>query len=221
MNVLVFRIKGPYAHFRRVYTTTSASSYSFPTRTAILGMIGAILGIERKARAEHLKYLKDLNVAVSLEKPVQKMRFPLNYQSIKESKRIQIPLEVIKNSSYLIFVEEFELYEKLKTYLKNKETVFTPYLGISEFIASLEYIGEYELKEASLPCKVSSVLPSSKVKIKPEKGVLYLRERATRSMDERRNYIEHETYILRKDAKPIIVTEGEVFSVGRWNITWL
>lgn len=221
MNVLVFRIKGPYAHFRRVYTTTSASSYSFPTRTAILGIIGAIIGIERKARAEHLKYLKDLDVTTSLEKPVNKMRIPLNYQSIKESGRIQIPLEVIKNPSYLIFVKEFEYYEKLKNFLENKETVFTPYLGISEFIASFEYVGEYELKEAPLPCEVSSVIPSSKVKIEPESGVLYVKERATRSMDEKRNYLEHETYILRKDAKPIRVTEGKVFSVGRWNIIWM
>ncbi len=221
MDVLVFRIRGPFAHFRRVYTTTSASTYSFPPRTAVIGMVGAILGVERRSRAEHLEVLGDLNVSVVLEKPVRKTRIPVNFQSIKEKGRIQIPLEVIENPSYLLFVSEFHMIDDLEKMVKNKESVFTPYLGISEFLAVFEYVGRFESKRIDPPVEVHSVIPSSKVKIKPQKGVIYLKERATRSMDVMRNYLEHETYILRRDAKPILVEKGDVLSVGEWNIVWM
>ncbi len=222
MKVLIFRIRGPYAHFRRVYTTTSASTYSFPPRPTILGMIGAILGVERKSMAEHLKILGKLNVAVSLEKPVEKMRIPVNFQSIKDDRtRIQIPLEVIKNPSYEIFVEEFDMFDDLIKALERRETTFTPYLGLSEFIAVLEMIGVYDLQKSNVPDYVNTVIPSSKVEVEVEKGILYLRERTTRKMDESRRYIEHETYILRNDAKPIKVRYGEVLKAGDQKFVWM
>jgi CRISPR-associated protein Cas5h len=45
-KVLVFDIWSDYAHFRRGYTTTSPLTYPFPTRTALTGIVAAILGLE-------------------------------------------------------------------------------------------------------------------------------------------------------------------------------
>ena len=225
MKVLLFRVKGPFAHFRRVYTTTSASTYSFPPRSAILGMIGAILGVERKNYAEHLKILKDLKVSVVIEKPIEKMRIPANFVNTKDGRRTQIPVEVIKSPSYVIAVssENFDLFDELVNMVKNKETTYPLYLGISEFLATHEFLYLGDAQHVDPPVKIHSVLPSSKVVIKPEKGVLYLKERATRQMDEKRKFIEHETYILRKDAKEIEVesAETQIFKVGEYIITWL
>ena len=222
MRTLVFRWKGPMAHFRRVYTTTSASTYSFPPRTSILGLVGAVLGIESRPGARHLEVLKDLNVSVIVENRVDKTRIPVNFHSTKDSgKRLQIPLEVIRNPSYTVFVGKFQFFDELKRYLMNRESVFTPYLGLSEFIATLEYIGEYDTARSDLPCEVHSVVPSSRADIVPKKGVLYLKERATRSMDALRNYTEHETYILTQDGSPIEIEEGEVYQVGDWRIIWM
>lgn len=47
-ELLIFDIKGEYGHFRKYNTTTSPLTYSIPTRTAIAGMLGAILGMERE-----------------------------------------------------------------------------------------------------------------------------------------------------------------------------
>ena len=94
---------------------------------------------------------------------------------------------------------------------------------ISEFIAKVEYISETEGKEISPPTYVHSVIPANKVKISPERGVLYIKERATRMMKEDRSYTEHETYIFSENprgilvefsAKPIINAEGA-------NIIWM
>ncbi|MEW6070945.1 MAG: CRISPR-associated protein Cas5, partial [Candidatus Thermoplasmatota archaeon] len=45
MEPLVFTIKGQFAHWRKWFTTTSPLTYSFPPRTAVIGLIGAILGV--------------------------------------------------------------------------------------------------------------------------------------------------------------------------------
>ena len=46
-KVLVFDIWSEYGHFKKPYTTTSPLTFSIPSRTALTGIIGAILGIEK------------------------------------------------------------------------------------------------------------------------------------------------------------------------------
>lgn len=47
-KMLVFDVWGDYAHFRRFYTTTSPLSFPIPPRTALCGLIGAIIGLEKE-----------------------------------------------------------------------------------------------------------------------------------------------------------------------------
>lgn len=223
MRTVVFRLRGPFGHFRKVYTTTSANTYSFPPRTAILGVIGAVLGINNHPLSNHLKELGKLKVATVVEKPIRKMVISVNYLHTKENKRTQIPLEILKDPSFLVFVNE-ENFEKFDTFcemLKQGETVFTPYLGISEFIAKIDFVGIFETTPCIPPCEVHSVTSITRAKLKPKRGVLYLKERAVRRMDELRNYREHDTYVLSDNGEPLKILEGEVLSVGRWNIVWM
>jgi len=46
VRATVFDIHGYFAHFRRVYSTSTSLTYPFPPRTAIAGIIGAILGLD-------------------------------------------------------------------------------------------------------------------------------------------------------------------------------
>jgi CRISPR-associated Cas5-like protein len=46
-EVIVFDVWAPFAYFRKPFTTTSALSFNFIPRSAIEGLIGAILGIRR------------------------------------------------------------------------------------------------------------------------------------------------------------------------------
>ena len=47
MKIIVFDIKGKFAHFRKFYTNSSSLTYGIPPRTAICGILAAILGLER------------------------------------------------------------------------------------------------------------------------------------------------------------------------------
>ncbi|MDD4749617.1 MAG: CRISPR-associated protein Cas5, partial [Methanosarcinaceae archaeon] len=73
MKVLVFDVWGEFGHFRKHYTTTSPLTFSIPPRTAISGMIGAIIGLDK---AEYLKYFSknEAKIAVKIESPVKKTR---------------------------------------------------------------------------------------------------------------------------------------------------
>ena len=48
MKVLVFDIYGDLAHFRKFYTTSSPLTFPFPPPSTIKGMLGAIIGVDKK-----------------------------------------------------------------------------------------------------------------------------------------------------------------------------
>lgn len=101
MRVLVFDVFGRYALFRRSYTTTSSTSYDFPPRTAVCGLMGAVLGLTNKTSdsSEHLRHFDSAHIALRLLKPVRKTCLGVNYVETKTGKenRTQILLEVIKD----------------------------------------------------------------------------------------------------------------------------
>ena len=59
---VVFEYAGRFGHFLRAEASVSALSYPVPPRTALLGMIGAVLGLEKDTPQVELK---DALIAVS------------------------------------------------------------------------------------------------------------------------------------------------------------
>lgn len=53
--VVVFEYAGRFGHFLRAEASVSALSYPVPPRTALLGMIGAVLGLEKDTPQVELK----------------------------------------------------------------------------------------------------------------------------------------------------------------------
>ena len=47
MKLVSFRLTGRYGHFLRAEGGVSAISYPVPPRTSILGLLGAILGLDK------------------------------------------------------------------------------------------------------------------------------------------------------------------------------
>ncbi|CAN5289396.1 hypothetical protein BH23BAC1_BH23BAC1_37050 [soil metagenome] len=132
-NLLIFDISSEYGHFRKFNTTTSPLTYSVPTRPAIAGLIGAIIGIERETGPNkhnegsvplpELLSRENASIAVQLQAPVKKTNIGFNLVSTKnfrdyfnindkDSKgsikdtyrRTQIEFELLKNPSFRIFI---------------------------------------------------------------------------------------------------------------------
>ncbi len=180
IKVLVFEVWGDYAHFRRFYTTTSPLSFPFPPRSAICGLIGAIIGLEKDNNA-YLDYLstEKAQIALRLINPLKKIIIAENLIDTKTAmgpgmnlikNRTQIRFEFLKNQRYRIYFSPKngtdEIYQKLKDYLEKHFCFYTPCLGLSENIANFEFKGEYTCNVFSdnngyVP--IDSVLPMHKI----------------------------------------------------------
>jgi len=181
MKVCIFQIKGQFAHWRKWFTTTSPLTYSFPPRTAVIGLIGAILGIDRvQDKVPEVFPIKKTHVAVCPLSPIRKDRLPENWRqtpvSVKGGKidktalskfneGFQANLEIIRNPCYRIIFwhKELSLMDDLIKRLKDKRWVYPPYLGILGFLANVEFEAEDEVEEQKADrIELHSILPLSK-----------------------------------------------------------
>jgi len=188
-KLLIFDIKGKMAHFRPFYTNSSSLSYTFPPRTTIAGLIAGILGIPSERFEPENSYYEDFypekcKIALSVMTPLRKIIQTVNYVQTKKSEggikvidgsagSTQIPLEIVlpqEKDEYLCYRIYFyhtdELFEKLQDCLKNKRWVYPPYLGISEFLADIEFIDSTD--------KVKPVEGDKEVKIKSVVNMEYI-----------------------------------------------
>ncbi len=147
---LVFDIWSSFGHFKKPYTTTSPLTYSIPTRTAITGILAAIIGLDKSEYIEHFS-LEKANVAVKIINPVKKIRISENFINTKKSmtkihERTQIKVEFLKDAAYRVYVSHIDagLYSKLKEMLSSHSTIYTISMGISEALANFKYVGEFE-----------------------------------------------------------------------------
>ena len=231
MKVLVFDVFGKYALFRRSYTTTSSTSYCFPPRTAICGLLGAILGVQNDTTdsSKHLRIFDDAHFAVKLLNPIKKINIATNYvetRSGQKHSRTQILLELIKNPAYRIYVSEFGKYEELEYCLKNKISVFTPYLGQAQMIANFNYVGSFDVEPVSTPLEVHTVIKIlDGTKILPQAGQLFIKERMTLNMDNERTPTAFASYWVEKNATPIKLVHyvEQVYTIKELgeNICWI
>ncbi len=184
-KVLVFDVWGEYAHFRKYYTTTSPLTFSIPPRTAISGLIGAIIGLSKD---EYLKYFskEQAQIAVKILNPIKKVRLAENLINTKDDyfipikkgshgPRTQIRFEFVKDAKYRIYFYHTDpnIFNKANTMLLHHKCIYTPCLGITEHIANFEFIGEKAIREKSSTefVKLDSAIPTDSIKeIKLEDG---------------------------------------------------
>jgi CRISPR-associated protein Cas5h len=156
-RLIVFELSGEYGHFRKFNTTTSPLTYPIPTRTALTGLLGAVLGIERETApgrfpanvvpVQELFGSSVCGLTVQLLAPVKKVNIGFNlldtgnsFFEIKKSGRTQIEFELLKNPSFRVFVhhQDEAIVDKLAERMTGKAHHFTPYLGLSQFTATLQ-----------------------------------------------------------------------------------
>jgi len=225
---LIFDIWGDYAHFRRYYTTSSPLTFSIPPRTAIIGLVSAIIGL---GKDEYLQYMtKDKAcVAVRLLGTSKKIRLGMNLINTKDGywipvkkgshePRTQIRSEFLKDPRYRIYFyhEDEEIHQSLKRNLSQHKSVYTPYLGISECLANFEYVGEIAVAgkpEGEGFSYIHTVLPLDvllEAKLL-EPGYKFFKERIPVEMLPDRIVTEYREVLYEAEGRPIIARVEEVF----------
>jgi len=160
VQLINFRIRGRFAHFLRAEASASALSYPIPPRTVILGILGAILGIPKD---EPQRVLEPAKIAISGKLPAthwHRAKFRKDPPALlprvikktdkanrdtKPEKATLVFQEWLFEPVYTVWVSISEPYHSsLELRLKERRWHFTPYLGLSEMMADIEYLGSEE-----------------------------------------------------------------------------
>ena len=250
MNVLVFDLESDYAHFRKFYTTSSPLTFAFPPRTALQGIVGAILGYSKD---EYIERLKDACISVSLNNPIKKMRVPLNFVNTKDAPPVtisklkayflglrkakwhephtQIRLEIVKKPSYRVYFYSptNQVMTALFQLLNTHKCVYVPYLGIANFISNFHFLGEYEASiikgnneaiEVLSPIKIKGLLQEEFLVL--EEGKVYFRERMPIQLKKDRTPAAYGTYLFEPNGKSIKARVKEYVKIkGIGNFVWM
>lgn len=165
---LSFTVRGPWGHFRRIEGNIVKQTYRIIPRTTVAGLIAGILGIERDG---YYDLFAPDSSAIAIE-PVREIRtvnMPMNtlstaagnLQSLNGRGKISVKLpdpttlrqqhnyEVLVDPAYRIDVAlaDDQWYTELRETLAAGESHYVPSLGLSEYLADIEYHGEFDIEE--------------------------------------------------------------------------
>ena len=237
MKTLVkFRLSGRFAHFLKAEAGVSALSYPIPTRTAIIGVIGAIMGLSKDSPQVLLEPV-DIALAgrlpaihwhtAKLRKdpperlPAQIKKTLAGNKKTKDEKATLIKQEWLLNPQYNVWVSLPEQYgQKFAVRLKERKWHFQPCLGISEMSANVEYLETVEAEKLARGVyPVESVIRQSQVKeIDTAKiyadGIALHLLRMPRTVTGERVF-SHETYLIEKNNSPVTVETDAAYQVGK------
>lgn len=199
-ELISFRLKGDYALFKKPWCNREQQSFLVPTKTALTGMVGGILGIRK---SKYLRKLppKSVKVGVQIEKKISKELQGYNFmqsESLRsrtrnfsnpfrnptgKGSRSPNRLEMLKNPEYRIFIhlDKEKLFNKLHEYLEAEKCVFPPFLGQVNLFANITEPKKEKVERKKLN-SVSTIAPAQTVKPLKTKGEIH-RERIPVKME--------------------------------------
>lgn len=227
---VTFSYAGRFGHFLRAEASASALSYPVPPRTVLLGMLGAVLGLEKDTPQIELK---DALVAVAGEQPRthwhrakfrKEIPTPLPEHlkvgakgSDKPEKATLIKQEWLIRPNYQVTVNLPEPHHaELARRLKARTWHYSPSLGLSEMTADLTFIDEGEatplLDETTVRCE--SVAARAEVTIAGQDflsdGLALQVIRMPREVTPDRIFT-HADYLVERGGRPIPITTSKAY----------
>ncbi|OAA83842.1 type I-B CRISPR-associated protein Cas5b [Clostridium ljungdahlii] len=221
MDLLILKVKGKFAHFRKFYTNSSSLSYSVPPRTTVVGLIAAVLGYERDSYYE-LFSKKNFNVSIKKDGCIRKIMQSVNYIKATSPKSIfcpkdhtQIPVEILTGDDgvkYTIYIncKDKGLMDELECRVKDNKYVYSPYLGAAPFNCSFEFCNRLdvqleksnELIQVSTPVNSKYIAPGS-IDIFEDDNLKLLKERMPVEFLKDREIGDMASYIYDENGHPL------------------
>lgn len=141
-----FDVASDLAHFRRPYAITTALTFPAPPRTALCGLVGALLGLPKN---DGLAKLGDDQALFGLQllAPYRSAHVSINLLQTKdrllawqtdENPHTAMRYEVIREPRYRVFFSHTELGPRLAEMLIAGDAHYTPCLGLAWMIAYMQ-----------------------------------------------------------------------------------
>ncbi|MDY6819787.1 MAG: type I-B CRISPR-associated protein Cas5b [Halobacteriales archaeon] len=200
---LSFTIRSDWGHFRRIDRTVTKQTYRLPPRTTIAGILAAIVGVPRD-RYYPIFAPNCSSIAITPVNTLRTITEPMlgigtnpeaGFRTTGEPRgktpRISYPdttthrqihsYELLVTPAYRldVAIEDPAFYTALKRHLEQGTTHYTPSLGLSEFIAWIDYRGEFTVttEQSDDPIEIESAVPNGVTQTVPIPGVVYEVER--------------------------------------------
>jgi len=222
MKFIVFDCFARFAHFKKPDTIKSPDSYLIPTRSSLTGMLGCMLGFSKKEFSK-IWNPKNSKICVGINKELRKELFTFNYRMVKDNKGSYCGSTLARTQhvvtpNYRLYVShnDVKTHDMLKTYVENNWSKYQTFLGISEHISRVRFIGEYEAIEKKEGKKVfiDSVIQHNNIKkIHVGDHNYYTSEYMPRVMNSKRESLEYAKYWFDRSGKSIQVDVNKYFNV--------
>jgi len=156
-QVIKFRLSGDYALFKKPFANNQPQSFVIPPKTAILGVIGAVMGWRKDSYIQTLPFnqfgyavrlltskIKKETVGINLMQGKNgKFTFnenPISHPSPDRGQRSPTRYEFIKNIEWEIFlkIDNQQIREEFFGRLQKKVFVYNPNLGMQQLFARID-----------------------------------------------------------------------------------
>lgn len=156
MKAIKLEIKGNWAQFRKAETNNNPLSHDLITKTALIGMIGAVLGVERNEMKSLFPLLSEgLLYSVQVNNIVNKKSWGFTLRSVNHSwEKSPKQMEFVKNPNYNVLLalkkdNTKDYFEHFVSLVKKGKACFTPVLGLHNCPAEIQFLAEGQIVEKS------------------------------------------------------------------------
>jgi len=166
LNVVSFDIEGDFAAFRDPSVTSNQTVCTIPSKSAIIGLTGALIGLKRSNAInelycqEYLDLLRDTLVGIKVRTSPRKVSFFTNHRSLKEAKTKPFKTELLIAPRYTVYVKTREnIAQKLLEVLEERSFKYCPTLGHVYCLARIPSYRKHEASEVEPDSRwISSVI---------------------------------------------------------------
>jgi CRISPR-associated protein Cas5h len=156
MNFVAFTYSGKFGHFLRAEANANGVTYPVPPRTALLGLVGAVLGLEKDSPQQlladaHLgvggaiprRFWHKTNVRKDPPAPLPVRVKSTDKGSSSEQRNFRFPQEWLWKPSFRVWAALPGAYQReFAARLRERRWHYGPCLGLSEMLAELTDVVE-------------------------------------------------------------------------------
>ncbi|MEW6735947.1 MAG: CRISPR-associated protein Cas5 [Acidobacteriota bacterium] len=153
---ILLEIEGNWGHFKKPETNNNPLTHDFITKTALIGLIGAVLGKSRETLAKLFPQLsQDLLYGVRIHNAVKKESWAFTMRrAVDPLYKYLKQLEFLKNPHYTVAIalaneRSSDLLNNFTLSVQHNEACFTPVLGLQNCPANLRLISIGTFKKGS------------------------------------------------------------------------
>lgn len=181
METIKFKLSSNMAIIRKPDSNETYYTYNFPHKIMLLGLFGAIIGLNgynyysfqktlgKKVEAlpEFYRELKNIKIAIvpkinkeNFSRKIQTFNNSVGYASKEQGNNLIVKEQWLEKPEWTIFILENENknYLKLKDYLLNKKCEYIPYIGKNDHFADIKDVTIEEVKKVEEnPTKIDSI----------------------------------------------------------------